>query len=589
MTIRYSEDNLREFINNYNDCNPPLNLEALAKLFSSFISTLKKYTNSHDRHFDWNKTIVQLEYTIETDSNNNETIFIKDDPESEDEIYIKNIIEKNYLQVFKTITKGLVLVMENNKPKHQYPPEIIEKLKSLPEDKKFEEITQLFNIDPVIITPVKNIPGIIVVFHPLVIDNDKKYYNITLNIECGNFKPARWKEEVRNKIWEDLEKYITQTLLEKDLNPASAIPIPLPNAKLKSFSHDNRPIKTSLHTELQKFGSTPKKQGSLFDLLPKSLDDEVNKDIFEYRIEVVGIDDTKGQNQALFAIQKLLNDTGYKGNIDGKTLSREDNSFKFMGYLPMMKFTPSQFLEAYGIGKRETARGRWEYNANERVEALKALRELSMKKYLFFYKRKHWKDGKEVYDLITTVRSLFNIVEGYESLDKAEVELIQGSKRTSEVEEKLGFIVIEPCPLLIDQIDTYFVLKPANYYQEIKLLVGRTSRHATLFIDYLIAEVTKKEIAAKGNDINWTIELNYETLAYKLRMNKYLETKQVKRIRKELEKCYDLAKQLGYLLEYETVSGKTKELEKLVLNPDKFRRIKEIDEEIKKIDSKIKF
>jgi hypothetical protein len=339
---------------------------------------------------------------------------------------------------------------------------------------------------------------------------------------------------------------------------------------------------------LQKFGSTPKKQGSLFELLPKPLDEEVNKDIFEYQIEVIGIDDTKSQNQALFAIQKLLNDTGYKGNTDGKTLKGEDNSFKFMGYLPMIKFTPAQYLEAYGTGKRETARGRLEFNANERTEALKALRELSTKKYLFYYKRKYWKDGKEVYDLITTVRSLFNVVEGYESLDKAEVDLIQNNKRDS-VDEKLGFIVIEPCPLLIDQIDTYFVLKPANYYQEIKLLVGRASRHATLFIDYLITEVTKKEISAKGNEISWNIELNYKTLAYKLRMNKYLETNQTKRVRKELEKCYDIAQKLGYLLEYKTIDGKTKELEQLVLNPEKFRRIKEIDEEIKMIDSKVKF
>lgn len=555
---------------------------------NSFISYLRKQLeNLENNKTNWNDIILNIEYTLETDNDGYENISLKENN------LTQNIMEKAYLDVFKEITRNAVIIKSNGASNFHASEEFLKEINELTGEEQADKVYKLFNPEPFIIKPFDDKPAIIINFQPLINDKDtnQKYYQVLIKIDTGNSKPYLWKQEGKNHFWDGINKYISQINGENVfLFVNEIVPENLHTQKLdiKTIDKSKQLIKTSLHTELQKFGSKPKKQGSLFDLLPKPLEEEVNKDIFEYSIEVVGIDDTKVQNQALFAIQKLLHDTGYKGNTEGKTLNKEDNSFKFMGYLPMIKFTPSQYLEAFGTGKRETARGKWEFNSHERTDALKALRELSMKKYLFYYKRKYWKDGKEVYDLITTVRSLFNIVEGYESLNKAEVDSIQGSKRNSDVEEKLNFIVIEPCPLLVDQIETYFVLKPANYYQEIKLLVGRTSKHATLFIDYLIAEVTKKEITAKGKDINWNIELNYETLAYKLRMNKYLETKQLKRIRKELEKCYELAKQLGYLLDYNTITGKTTELERLVLNPEKFRRIKEIDEEIKKIDSQIK-
>ncbi len=55
------------------------------------------------------------------------------------------------------------------------------------------------------------------------------------------------------------------------------------------------------------------------------------------------------------------------------------------------------------------------------------------------------------------------------------------------------------------------------------------------------------------------------------------------RIRQSLNKCYRQAKELGYLLEYETIQGRTKEVERLVLNPEKFEQIRKAEKEREKL------
>ncbi len=99
------------------------------------------------------------------------------------------------------------------------------------------------------------------------------------------------------------------------------------------------PIKASLHTELRKFEEKPiPAQTSIFDIL----DSGTKEKAIEHKMEVIGIDNTHAQNQALFAIQKLLDKTNYQGNIPG-SYERGENIFKFTGYLPMLKFTPDGY------------------------------------------------------------------------------------------------------------------------------------------------------------------------------------------------------------------------------------------------------
>ncbi|MBC7475951.1 MAG: hypothetical protein H7263_16840 [Candidatus Sericytochromatia bacterium] len=589
MQTKQLENNFLRLVSTYKKTNPNLNLNFLSKLLYSFISYLREYLEKlEDRKTEWDNTIVKIEYTLETNDDGSENICLKQNSLEQ------NIMEKVYLEVFKEITGNALIIKEKNGSTFQTPKEFLKNIAELSQQEQANKIYKLFNPESFIIKPFNDKPAIIISFSPLVYDkdNNQKYYQVLLKIDVGNFKPYMWKEEVSKNFWHRILEYVSQINSENTFSFINEIEPPLLHLKkldIKTIDKSKQLIKASLHTELQKFGRKPKKNGSILDLLEQPLEDELQKDISDYKIEVIGLDNTKPQNQALFAIQKLFHETGYKGNSEGKTLNKDDNSFKFMGYLPAIKFTPAQYLEAYGVTKKERARGKWEYLSNERSEALKALRELSQKKYLFYYEKKYWKDAKELFDLITTVRSLFNLTEKYEAIDHNEVKIIENNQVSLKTEEKLSYIVLEPCPLLVDQIETYFVLKPANFYQEIKLLFGKTSKQVPLFIDFLIAEITKREISSKGKDIDWIIELNYETLAYKIRMEKMIEANKVKRIKQELVKCYKIAKQLGYLLDYETIMGSTIELERLVLNPDKFRRVKEINEEIKLINSNSNF
>lgn len=164
--------------------------------------------------------------------------------------------------------------------------------------------------------------------------------------------------------------------------------------------------------------------------------------------------------------------------MPAQDLKGQDNAFFFKGHLPAIKFRASEYLDAYGVGKRETERGRYEYNANERAEAL---RDLHDKSKLFAYDRKYWvidKKGRneEHYDVIRTVRPLITITEGYQALTRSERDqVIYGDPQA--VDEKLTVIALKPCPALVDQITRYFVLKPANYRQEIRLLVSHASKY----------------------------------------------------------------------------------------------------------------
>jgi hypothetical protein len=338
-------------------------------------------------------------------------------------------------------------------------------------------------------------------------------------------------------------------------------------------------VKVGLHSELQKFE---------YGLRPIS-----EKDTKEYGVEVIGLDLALPQDRAMFALQKLFNDTNYEGNIPGREMNSEidNNKFKFKGYLPALKFTPSQYLEAFGVKKYETERGFKEYGGAERKWALDALLELAMKHFLFVYKRKYCLEnnkGKKIQrtDRIEVIAPLIKIMRGWEALTKKEDILLSKGISTQATDKKLKAIAIEiePAPIMVQDINSYFLLKPANFFQEIKLKYPGTSKSTYLFIDWLIAQAELKRRKRKS----LIIEENFETIAAHLRMNSYLKNKKITMIRQIMNNCYKRTKEFGYLLSHETIQGQTKELDRLVLNPEKFRQVRKIDRERKRLESRRK-
>lgn len=570
MQFENIEDNLKKFIDKYHT-DKRFNSSFFIKLLDYIIESFKEQFEKITDNTDWDDLVFKVEYEIEN----------KENKEAQE------LLQENYLNILKVITNGTKIIEKNGTSTFDAPKNIIDKIKLLPKEEQSTEMNRFFDIEPLIIKPRTDKPAIAIKFKPLIVDKDENtsFYRILLKFISGNSKPYRWKEEARNNFWKILNDHINSFDKESlTLFEINDTPIKTNRKVMKNIADNNRMIKASLHTELQKFGRKDAKNISSVMKMITENDEDFKNELDKYRIDVIGIDMTKSQNQSLFAIQNLLHENNYKGNTKPIEMKKETNSFKFMGNLPVIRFTPSKYLEAFGVSKKLSKREKMEYLANERTEALKALDELSQKKYLFHYKKKYWKDGKEVYDVVTTVRNLFNLTYKYEAVNKEEIALLKEEQFNHSLDKKLNFIELEPCPLLIDQIETYFVLKPANYYQEINLKLDRPNKQVVLFIDFLIAEVTKKEMAAKAKkeEIEWVIEINFETLAYKLRMEKMIQEKRVSRVKTYLEKCYESAKKLDYLLEYSTVKGTAKDIEKLVLNPEKFKRVKEINEELQK-------
>jgi len=412
-------------------------------------------------------------------------------------------------------------------------------------------------------------------FNPFVIDRDNRqaYYPVYVGISLrglrAEFTPDKWSEEVKRSLSEEilggfLKTIQEQTPTEKFPELKSAQEIPKPQVK----SLGTAMVKSSLHLEGQRFGRAPAlAQTSLFD------ETAIMQERAKWGIEVVGIDATKAQENALFALQRLFSEIGYQGNEPGRELdhSIRANPFKFTGTTPTLKFTPAQYLEAYGVSKTETGRGKREFSVAERTEALQALRDLADKRYLLYYERRYWVDGEERFDVIKTIRPLIIITQGYEALTRLERDTVKGGQTSNGTDQKLKAIVIEPAPIFVDQLDRYYLLKPANYRQELKIRFPNASKYLYRFVDYLL--YTAEQAIRHHDPDPWTIRIGFDKLGYKLRMYTWINSRNWKAMRTSLTRCYDQAKEAGWLLGYKTEPRpKTRGLEVFTLNPEKFNR-----------------
>ncbi len=378
--------------------------------------------------------------------------------------------------------------------------------------------------------------------------NDNKI-NISVFFKCNKENIP----DILNKVVRDIEKFPCKQCININIEK-------------------NNVIKSALHLETQKFGKKPRNVQESIDNQDKCEDSNKNS----IKIEIIGLDFQPSHYHALNAIQKLLEETNYNGNIQGTYLSRYSNSFKFEGVIPRIKFSRSDFLKAYGVTKFLSTRNKMEFSGKESRTALEALYYLGTQPHLIISTRKRKEQGKEVVDRYQTVSPLLRIYEGWEGLTPFENKSLDEGKILESLNGKHRGFVIEPCPLLVDQIDTYFVLKPANMYQEIKLKFPNASKFAYTFIDWIVKEATLKKMFESNKDKYWPnkIEIGFESLVYALRMNSYIKSRNWKKIDIALNRCIEIAISLGWLLKHESAEGKTiKRKETFYLNKKKFEQI----------------
>jgi len=300
----------------------------------------------------------------------------------------------------------------------------------------------------------------------------------------------------------------------------------------------------SMYAELQKFKNVDHDRQLI-----------LGEDLLEDQTETSGLDLTVSEDMALHAIQVLLDKTDYKGNIPGEM--RQITADKWDGYLPRLSISYADYYEAYGLQKNKHKR----YHGARSEDALQALKSLAQTRRIA-YKRRRWtgngKSRRMVYDVIRVTRPLISFIEGFKDLEEQEADqVIAGQDLPDKRQTKL---VIDISPLLVDQIETFYLLKPVTLHEEIRQLLGsrRTSRAVSLFIEWLLTKNFQE------------VKVSKKVLAERLRLDYLIKQRHQDKLEIRLQEALQTAKELRYLLDYkEEASG----LLVLTLNPERCKRI----------------
>lgn len=305
--------------------------------------------------------------------------------------------------------------------------------------------------------------------------------------------------------------------------------------------------KAGMYAELQKFGSIEReKQISLWPDTTEG--DEPVTVSGNWKLTV-------GEDKALCAIQKILAKTDYKGNRPGHEIV--SNTWKWNGTLPVLAISYSEYFEAYGLERK----GDGSYYGRQAEDAIEDLRTLASRPQFTFYERKHWKNGKQLSDLIRAKAPPITLTElaSWQDLEKEEVIEVKAGQEVPEKARARG-LLIEPSVLLVDSIENFYLLKPANLHKDIQQLSGnkRVSGTSSLFISWLLTKDSP------------TVRIAKSKLIVILWLSGYIKDRHKDRAEVRLQEAFKAAKELGYLLDFQESHG----LYTFSLNPEQCSRVK---------------
>ncbi len=294
-------------------------------------------------------------------------------------------------------------------------------------------------------------------------------------------------------------------------------------------------IRCGLHLEIQKYGKA-------IDPTRPHLEDQLESNVVARDASTrgfvrVGMDLSFAENRALFAVQHLLDETDYRGNIRP---AKAGPAYHFQGELPRLEVPIYKYLHAYGVKQKQSKRGKLEFNSKSRESALGALRSLGGKEFLMAYDRKYGSHGNEKIEVIAPLIGI------------------------TETKRKL---LVTPNPIMVDQIDSYFLWKPADLFSQV--LTGR-DRTEALFIEYLLYlfEMNRRSKNRGG----YVVKRQADVMARAVKMDSLLDARQNTRMRARLTGLYERGVEVGYLERYEIdVPGtKVEKIDCLHLNEAKF-------------------
>ncbi len=303
-------------------------------------------------------------------------------------------------------------------------------------------------------------------------------------------------------------------------------------------------FKAGMEVELQKFGK-PK-----YSQLLLGEDTDIQQGSLSY-----GLDLSDTQDRALHAVQKLLADTDYQGNLGGE--ERQSIDFKWRGHIPTLSMTYRDYYEAYGL--KPAGDGR--YHGAQTQQALEALKSLALARYQIVYDRTVYRGGKKIIEAVRVTAPIISSVgEAFQDITAEELEQVKAGQELPD--RRNTKIIITPSPVMLDRIhDSWYLLKPASLHTEIQALYDgkRYPRAISLFIEWLLTK----------NKASFSIDK--KKLAYILRMDSLIRNRRKSEIDSRITEALEVAKKLDYLLSYEIQPTDRIDMK---LNPERIKRIK---------------
>lgn len=303
-------------------------------------------------------------------------------------------------------------------------------------------------------------------------------------------------------------------------------------------------FKAGMEVELQKFGKPEYGQLLLGE------DSDIKSGDISLRLD---LSDT--QDRALHAIQKLLADTDYQGNLEGVEYHSAD--FRWRGYLPTLSMTYRDYYDAYGL--KPAGDGR--YHGAQAQQAIESLKSLMATRYQMIYDRTVYKGGKKSIEAIRVTAPIISSVgEAFQDITEEELEQVKAGQELPD--RRNTKIIITPSPIMLDRIhEGWYLLKPASLHTEIQALYDgkRYPRAISLFIEWLLT-LNKKDF-----------KIGRDKLAVILRMDSLIRNRRRAEIDSRITEALEVAKELDYLLSYEIQPTGRIDMK---LNPERIKRIK---------------
>lgn len=330
-------------------------------------------------------------------------------------------------------------------------------------------------------------------------------------------------------------------------SPKITTPISLGEAKEK-----NKHTKIALHAVSQFFGDN--KQLTLFS------DEKIDNFSRATGLSLVNRPDNYGivlnqaQERVFEAIVRAFSDTNYSGHsqktVDnslaevmrvrtGDTKEVLNKIYKDITQIPVVRLTQAQIIELAGYDLKSQKQ-------SDKQHVIEAISFLATTQFCFYWVRLKMDNGKPVKDKNGD----------YVKEEVMEVGTIFRIKTIRDESGVLQYYEVSPSAPFLDQVNSYFLLVPNLWREEVKQITGkRASSYTYNFLLWLRVQYEQirryNASGAKRKPKPFKLSKNWEEIAIALKMPETMYKANRKRASKIIQEAYLVAIKLGYLLNVE--------------------------------------